>query len=161
MSNVDLRSIVGRLTPIARAELENAGGTAVKMTNFNVELEHWLIKLLERPSTDIGAILNHFGADQNRVLRDLVRAVGKLRTGSGRMPGLSPVLVNVTRDAWLIGSLAFGAQTIRSGHVLLAALEDETVGRSLRDAAPDLDKVKAEDLKGKFDEACAGSAEAQ
>jgi len=44
---VNLKSLVGKLNNICRRALEGAAGLCLSRTNFNVEIEHWLVKILE------------------------------------------------------------------------------------------------------------------
>ena len=57
MVAVDLKSLVGRLNDQCRRSLEAAAGLTLSRSNFNVEIEHWLMKLLEAPNTDLPIIL--------------------------------------------------------------------------------------------------------
>ena len=48
MADVNLKSLVAKLNPLCQRSLvEGAIGLCVSRTNYNVELEHWLMKLLE------------------------------------------------------------------------------------------------------------------
>ncbi|MGK4277492.1 Clp protease N-terminal domain-containing protein, partial [Escherichia coli] len=85
---------------------------------FNVEIEHWLLKLLEIPDGDLGKILPRYQVDIGRLTADLNRAVDRFKTGNGRAPGLSPNIVELASKAWLLGSIDLGATQVRSGHLL-------------------------------------------
>jgi type VI secretion system protein VasG len=84
MAHVDLKQLVNRLNSFSRDALEGAVGLCVSRTNYNVEIEHWLLKLLERPNTDFVVLLNQFGVDHSRLMRDLTRAIDGFRTGNSR-----------------------------------------------------------------------------
>ena len=47
MAAVDLKSLVGRLNEACRRALEAAAGLTLSRTHYNVEIEHWLLKLLD------------------------------------------------------------------------------------------------------------------
>jgi type VI secretion system protein VasG len=49
MPGVNLKSLVGKLNDTCRSALEAAAGLCLSRTNYNVEIEHWLLKLLEKP----------------------------------------------------------------------------------------------------------------
>ena len=57
MASVDLKSLVGKLNEPCRRALEAAAGLTLSRTHYNVEIEHWLIKLLEAGGTDLDRIL--------------------------------------------------------------------------------------------------------
>ena len=54
-----------------------------------------------------GAAQNY--VDTSRLLRDLTRAIDRFKTGNSRAPSLSPNLVALAREAWVVGSLEYGA----------------------------------------------------
>src|SRR4030095_12388027 len=109
MAHVDLRQLVGKLNTSTRAALEAAVALCVTRTNYNVEIEHWLLKLLDQSNTDFVVLLRQCRVDQSRLAADLTRAIDALPTGSSRPPGLSPDIVALIREAWLIGSIDYAA----------------------------------------------------
>ena len=66
MVPIDLKSLVGRLSAIGRRQLEAAAGLTLSRSHYNVEIEHWLVKLIEASDTDVSAILRHFEIDAGR-----------------------------------------------------------------------------------------------
>lgn len=87
MAAIDLKLLVGRLNEQCRRALEAAAGLTLSRSHYNVEIEHWLLKLIESGDTDIPAILRHCEIDPGRVLADLNRSLDRLRTGNARAPG--------------------------------------------------------------------------
>ncbi|MCE7959051.1 MAG: type VI secretion system ATPase TssH, partial [Acidobacteria bacterium ACB2] len=157
--SVNLKSLIGRLNDTSRAALEGAAGLCLSRTNYDVEVEHVLLKLLETPDTDLLKILRRFEIDASRLARDVTRALDRLKTGNARTPGLSPRLPKWIEKAWLVASIEFGAGKVRSGHLLLAALLDDDLGRLLRDVSKDLGGISAEALQKEFAKVVSGSAE--
>ena len=88
MATVNLKELVGRLNDTCRRGLEGAAGLCLSRTNYNVEIEHWLLKLLETPNTDLAAILRAFEAESSRLIADLTRDVDRLKTGNARPPAI-------------------------------------------------------------------------
>ena len=58
-----------------------------------------------------------------------------MKTGNARAPSLSPEIVEMVKQAWLVASLEQGATRVRSGHLLWALLADETLSRRAKDAS--------------------------
>jgi len=160
MAAVDLKSLVGRLDAPCRSALEEAAALAVTRTHFNIEIEHWLAKLIGIPNGDAGPILDRFGIDRSRLEADLTRTLDGFKTGNTRAPSLSPTLVSLARDAWLTASLEFGAARIRSGHVLLALVSDQQLALAAREASPQLARLQPEALKAEFHSLTGKSVEA-
>ena len=118
------KSLVGRLNSICRNSLEDAGRIGIARTNYDVENEHWVSSLMNQSNTDMPLIIANYGISLEAFHQDLLQVLNRLKTGNTRTPGLSPHLVSLLRDAWLVASLDFGASAIRSGHVLYAILKD-------------------------------------
>ncbi|CAN5126902.1 type VI secretion system ATPase TssH [soil metagenome] len=131
---MDLRALIARLDPFCRETLEAAAGLTLTRTHYNVEIEHWLLKLVEQRS-DITLILEHFEIDVGRFSSELNRTLDRMKTGNGRAPSLSPHLVKLVREAWLFASLEEHVGSIRSGHLLAALLKDDELRQAWNDTA--------------------------
>jgi len=159
MVNVNLKSLIDKLNDTCRSSLESAAGLCLSRTNYNVEIEHWLSKLLDVPDGDVAAILRHYDLDPSRVTSGLMRAMDKLKTGNARPPALSPDVVQLARDAWLLASVEYGDSTIRSGYLLLALLGDDAGTRLLRDVFPDFKRLTADTLSAELPKILKNSSE--
>ncbi len=161
MAQVNVRALVGKLNPTCRRALEGAAGLCLSRTNYNVEIEHWLLKLLEASDTDLPPIFKHFDVDSSRVQRELTKSLDGLKTGNARAPELSLEVLDVTREAWTVASLEHGAARIRSGHLLAALLADRNLSARVRNASPELGKISAEKLSQGLAALTARSGEAE
>jgi type VI secretion system protein VasG len=160
MATTNLRILVGKLSNTCRKALESAAGLCLSRTNYNVEIEHWFLKLLEPVDSDLSVIVRQAGLDLARINRELTAAMDKFRTGNGRAPELSPEVIDLAREAWVIGTLNLTSSVIRSGHLLIAALDDRTLSLRLRNATPTLGQLESAKLLAAFADLTAGSAEA-
>ena len=160
MAALDLKSLIGRLDEHCRRTLEAAAGLTLSRTHYNVEIEHWLLKLLDGSGTDIAAILRHYEVDEGRLLTDIGRAMDKMKTGNGRAPGLSPEIVDLAKEGWLLASVEHGLTRVRSGHLVWALLADETLRRRAAEISGQLLRIPADQLKRDFFGVTAKSLEA-
>jgi len=156
---VDLRSLIGRLNDQTRNVVEAAAGLCLSRTHYDVEVEHFLLKLLDVPDADAVFILRHYGIDRSRLVKDITRALDRLKTGNARTPALSPTLVKMLAEAWMLGSLEFGDTAIRTGHVLLALATNDELRRMVVDSSQELAKLSAEKLRAEFPTIVRESAE--
>ena len=156
---VDLRSLIGKLNQETRNAVEAAAGLCLSRTHYNVELEHFLLKLLDQTDTDLSAILRHYEVNRSRLSEELTNALDRLKSGNARTPALSPQLVDALTRAWTLGSVDFGGNQVRSGYVVLAMLLDSDLHRVLGDASREMEKVEAEDLRKNFHSIVGGSVE--
>ena len=159
MVSVNLKSLVSKLNDPCRRTLEGAAGLCLSRTNYNVEIEHWLIKLLEESGTDLDPILKAFGVDHSRLVADLTRALDRLKTGNSRPPALSPDLVSLAREAWVLASIEFSAPLTRTGYVLAALLSDESLGRIARASSAEFEKITPATLIAELPSLIANSSE--
>jgi type VI secretion system protein VasG len=159
MGFTNLKALVGRLNATCRRGLEGAAGLCLSRTNYNVEIEHWLVKLLEPAETDRVRNLRHYDVDPGRVSRDLTRSLDRLKTGNARPPELSAEVLDLMREAWTLTSLEYGVYRIRSGYVLTALLKDRSLSARARSASAELAKVPGEQLQKDVPALVAGSTE--
>jgi len=157
---VDLQSLVGRLNAHCRSSLEGAVGLTLSRTHYNVEVEHWLSKLIEASDNDVAAILRHFEIDTGRLAADLTKVLDRMKTGNSRSPALTPNVVKWAREAWIFGSLQYGDTSIRSGYLLVSLLGDDSLSALARDASPQFARINAETLKSGLLKIVSGSSEA-
>ena len=141
MDHTSLKSLVGKLNDTCRRGLEAAAGLCLSRTNYNVEVEHWLMKLADASDGDLAAIFRRYEVDASRVARDLTKAIDRLKTGNARPPALSPHVVSLIKEAWMAASIDFGAPAVRSGHLLLALLASDTLGIPGRTASAEFEKI--------------------
>src|SRR5438309_10772491 len=85
------KSLVSKLNNTCRRALEGAAGLCLSNTHYNIEIEHWLIKLLEPAESDLPRIFRHY---------DVV-----LLPAFGGLPGASAGLRPATarRRTWSAG----------------------------------------------------------
>jgi type VI secretion system protein VasG len=157
--DVNLKSLIGKLNDTSRRALESAAGLCLSRTNYNVEVEHWLLKLLETTDTDLHRILRQYEIDVSRLERDLTRTVDGFKTGNSRSPALAPTIVDLVRKAWVLASVEYGESAVRSGHLLLALLGDPDLARLTRESGPALNKIDAASLHKNLRDLVAGSCE--
>jgi type VI secretion system protein VasG len=160
MATIDLKSLVGKLDEHCRRALEAAAGLTLSRSHYNVELEHWLLKLVDGNGTDLPLFLRHYDLDEGRFRTDLNASLDKMRTGNARAPGLSPDIIELAKQAWLLASVEQGLSKLRSGHLIWALLADETLARRARDISGQLLRLQPDALKRDFNAILGNSTEA-
>lgn len=157
--NINLKGLIGKLGDTSRRALEGAAGLCLSRTHYDVDIEHFLTKLMEMPNTDLQRIFRRYGIDHSRFSRDLTRVLDGLKTGNARTPSLSPRLPRLINEAWSLASIEYDANRVRSGHLLLALLNEPDFARMMREVSGEIHKISLEDLHAKFRDVVAGSAE--
>jgi len=147
MINIDLKSLVGKLNEPCRNALEGAAGLCLSRTHYNVEIEHWLLKLLEIPDSDLIAVLEKFEINIGNLVKHLNRELDQIKSGNSRAPALSPTIVDLAKNAWMLASIEYGHSRTTSAHLLAAFMLDEGLRRSSDIANGELKKIPPESLR--------------
>jgi len=157
--SLTLKYLIAKLNDTARRSLENAAGLCSSRSNYNVEIEHWLLKMLEVKDSDLPRLLKHYDIEPARLQRDLTAVVEKFKTGNSRVPSLSPKIMDLVREGWLVASVEFGAPAVRTGHLLLALLSNPDLATLTLATVPQLSRISAEALQKDMRDVTSGSAE--
>ncbi|MGZ3415718.1 MAG: AAA family ATPase, partial [Isosphaeraceae bacterium] len=120
MITVDIKSLLNRMNAYCTRSLEGAAGACVARTHYEVTVEHYLGRLLEEPQSDIPLLLRQLGVDPDALKRAVDQGLEALRTGNSGKPVFSPLLIEWLEEAWLVASIDFQEQQIRSGALLSA-----------------------------------------
>src|SRR3954452_25370557 len=99
---VDSGALIKTLNPTCLNALQYAAGLCLSRTNPSVEVEHWLVKLIELPDSDLSRIFRNFEVDISHLQRDLTRVIDGFRTGNQRTPTLSLKIDQLVRAAWIL-----------------------------------------------------------
>ncbi len=149
---IDLSELIRKLNPTCRRALEQAAGLCVGHTHYNVEVEHLLLHLLELPRSDFGRLLRYYDADPAAVTSELRLALETFKRGNSRTPVMSPQILQLLREAWMLSSVELGTAEIRSGAMLPALLDDEELRRAIVESCPSLAKIPRAPLREKLGE---------
>jgi type VI secretion system protein VasG len=159
VANANPKALVGKLNSMCRRALEGAAGMCLSRTNYNVEIEHWLMKLLEPANTDLTRLMKHYDVHPAQVNRELTRTLDQLKTGNARAPELSLEIMDLMREAWTLASLDYNSHRIRSGFLLAALLSERSLSARLRTSSPELAKIPVDRIQREVQAIIAGSVE--
>jgi type VI secretion system protein VasG len=156
---MNLKALIGKLNDTTRGTMEAAAGLCLSRTHYDIEIEHYLTKLLDASNSDAGPIFKHFEIDLSRFSGELARALDRLKSGNARTPALSPTLIRMLTEAWTIGSLDFGSAQVRTGFTILALASNDELARLMRDVSREFQKIQVESLRKDFLSIVAASSE--
>lgn len=159
MPKTNLKSLIAKLNDTCRSALEQAAGLCLSQTHYEVDVEHFFLKLLDSPDTDLHKILRHFEINESRLRSDLTQAMESFKTGNARNPALSPRIPKIIQDAWVIASVDYQAAAVRSGHIVLGILADDEVARMIINSSAAFKKISPETLSQNLYDLTAGSVE--
>jgi len=156
---LNLRSLIGKLNDATRSALEAAAGLCLSRTHYDIEIEHFLLKLLDSTDNDLAYICRNYEIDKSRLAGELTRSIDKFKSGNARTPALSPSLLKMLTEAWTLGSIDYGTGKVRSGLAVLALLTNEELSRMARDFSKELQKIQTDGLRKDFLQITAASQE--
>ncbi|WP_048437280.1 type VI secretion system ATPase TssH [Methylobacterium platani] len=137
MPTFDLHVVIGRLDPGLRRALERAVGLAVAREHGSVEIEHWLLALVEGDDP-FGALLQSLGSPPERVRAELTAALDRMRRSGSGAPSLSRGTLSWIEEGWLTASLRYGRDAVAPADLALALTTSTALRAAIREAAPSL-----------------------
>src|SRR5438477_2296966 len=157
--SVNLRALIAKLSPTTRGAVEAAAGLCLSRTHYDVEVEHYLVKLLDSTDSDFAFVLRHYAIDRSRLASDLAKSLDHLKTGNARTPAFSPHLARMLTGASTLGSVDYGAGQVRTGHTILALPAEDDLARMVKDVSREFTKIPVESLRKDLPAITAQSAE--
>ena len=157
MVTKDVKKLLEKLNDHTTRSLEAAAGFSISRTHYQVGVEHVLAKLLEDGNGDIPQIFNHFDVKSGKFWEALLKRLDTFKDGNTGRPSFSPVLMQLIESAWITASVHHNYIDIRSGAILEALLDSE----SLQTASyfEHLSVINRDELRQNFRDIVANSAE--
>ena len=138
-----------------------AATTAAKMAgNPYIDIVHVLNQILTLQDTDVHHILTAFGINPARLASDMTAALGKLPRGAGgSYVDFSERIVSLMEKSWKYASLMFFSPKIRTGHLMVALVKEESLRNYLYAVSREFEKIKPDALTDDFAKITAKSPE--
>jgi type VI secretion system protein VasG len=143
----EIRALVRKLNPICERALQTAAGLSRNQGNYLLDVEHFLLKLLDLPATDVEQICGAFGVEIEQLHRQLTLSIERFDRGRDVLPGFSSRLVRLLAEAWHFSTIQLESSLIRSGGVIFALLEDDSLRETIHESCPVLARVARETLR--------------
>ncbi|MRW85734.1 type VI secretion system ATPase TssH [Pseudoduganella sp. FT26W] len=157
--NLNLKTLIGKLNDTTRLAATRAASICVALGQYEVEVEHLLLALLEQEHCDVSLIARHCGVNVAALEADLHKEISQFKIGSTRTPVFSHHLPLLLEHAWLIASLATPPAQIRSAHLLVALLTESELEQLAHRASPQFAKIPIDEVKHKLEKYTHGSQE--
>ncbi|OQW89647.1 MAG: hypothetical protein BWK78_07495 [Thiotrichaceae bacterium IS1] len=159
--SIELKPLMAKLNSSCRKAFEGAAELCVAQTHYSVEIEHFLLKLLEQSDSDVQSILRYYEVSQAKLRTELTKTIEKFKRGNDRTPSLSLYILALLCEAWLTFSLQFESNQIRSGAMLLAIIDYEMLRGTFIESLPALLKIPRDALRQNLRELVKRTGEAQ
>jgi type VI secretion system protein VasG len=159
MADISLEAVAGKLNRVGYEAFFKALRQAKGAGNRNVELAHWLAHILQSERTDIGLTADHFKLDRGKLMTDVTAVVNGFRKNETEMPAVSNTVMDLLDRGWHYATLFFGETQIRTGHLLVGALQSRELARAFTNVSPEFAKVSIDVLTAEYRKIWAGSEE--
>ncbi len=155
----NLKSLIDKLNLTCRRAAEQAASLCVSHNNFEVDIEHLFLSLLENAESDVYLICKYFNVNIEQLTENLNSHLLTLKTGNNRTPVFSHLLPKIFQQAWLLSSLENNASPIRSAYLLLALLTENELYQISMQMSPLFLRFPIDELKHKISEITASFPE--
>ncbi|OAI16849.1 MULTISPECIES: type VI secretion system ATPase TssH [Methylomonas] len=159
MAEISRVKLFGKLNKVCYKAVESATVFCKLRGNPYVELVHWLSQLLQLPDSDIHRLLKHYGLDGSVIAKEVTAALDKLPRGSTAISDFSPHIEDSVERGWVYGTLLYGENQVRSGHLLIGMLKTKALRNELIGISREFDKLKPDTVTDEFPKITAGSPE--
>ena len=157
--SVNSRALIGQIEQAHTRRVDAAAGLCLSRTNYDVEVEHYLMKLLETDDTDAEKILHHFGVNTSRVSADLARSLDRMKRGNGSRPSIGPAVWKMLTEAWTDRFHRFRRRSYPHRTYAGRAGVERRVAAQFQDVSKEFEKIQPEALRKEFASIVGGSAE--
>ncbi|MGA2501895.1 MAG: AAA family ATPase, partial [Tepidisphaeraceae bacterium] len=159
MADIQKAALFGKLDSLAYKAIEAATTFCKLRGNPYVELVHWINQIMQLQDSDVQHIVRAFNLNPSRLATDLQVSLDKLPRGATSIQGFSPQLEETIKEAWLYSTLMFNELKVRTGHVIVAMLQNRPLKAQLIDISREFEKVKIEQLTDDFSRITSASIE--
>ncbi len=159
MADISLEAVAGKLNRVGYEAFFKALRQAKGAGNRNVELAHWLVHILQGDRSDIALTADHFKLDRGKLMTDVTAVVSGFRKNETEMPAVSNTVMDLLDRGWHYATLFFGETQIRTGHILVGALQSRELTRALTNVSQEFSKISVDVLTAEHRKIWASSDE--
>jgi len=124
-------------------------------------LELLVDQLVRGDNVDFSYIIDHFHLSRETLAQNMESALKRTKPESGHFTGFESSVLKTLRESWFYTSVVFSEGQIRSGHILLALLENDSFKKRLNACSREFEKINSEDLINDYRVITDGSVETQ
>ena len=159
MSEISRVALFGKLNDICYRGIESATVFCKMRGNPYVELAHWLHQILQLQDSDLHQVIKQFNIDPARLVKDFTDSLDSLPRGSTSISDLSQHVEDAVERGWVFGTLMFGENQVRSGHLIVGILKTKNLHNALLNISKEFEKIKLDTLTERFAEIVGSSPE--
>ena len=159
MADISIEAVAGKLNRVGYEAFFKALRQAKGAGNRNVELAHWLTHILQGERSDMSLTADHFKLDRSKLMTDVTAVVNGFRKNETEMPAVSNTVMDLLDRGWHYATLFFGETQIRTGHLLVGALQSRELTRAFTNVSKEFGKISVDLLTAEYRKIWATSEE--
>jgi len=159
MADISIEAVAGKLNRVGYEAFFKALRQAKGAGNRNVELAHWLTHVLQGERSDMSLTADHFKLDRGKLMTDVTAVVNGFRKNETEMPAVSNTVMDLLDRGWHYATLFFGETQIRTGHLLVGALQSRELTRAFTNVSKEFGKISVDLLTAEYRKIWATSEE--
>ncbi|MGO7077332.1 type VI secretion system ATPase TssH [Rhizobium johnstonii] len=157
MSHIDLNRLIRTLEPNLRVGLETAASLAVRHQHAVVDIAHWLRSLLD--IAGFSAVFEELELSSEMLRMELDAAIADIPREDGASLALSPNLLALGRESFLVASLQCGRNVVLLADLLAALINEPALRAVTRGIAPSMRNLDRAMLDSLLETAAPGASE--
>ncbi len=159
MAEMSRAALFGKLGLLAYRSVESATALSKARGHARVELAHWLHQIFQHDDSDLQRIAAFANVDDAALTRELASALVRLPRREGQPFDLSADVLDAAERGWIHASLTYGAQQVRTGHLLMGIVATPSLRRALTACAPTLAHLDEQTCARAFEAIAANGCE--
>ncbi len=157
MSQIQLSNLVAKLDANLRAALEQAAGAAMNQKSPVIEIEHWLLEIIQCNDPVVIEFITQQKIDQARLIAELTMRLEGINRSAQSQPSVSKNLSDLIEAAWMQASVNFNHAQLVALHLILTLLQPDSFGIK-KLSLKSLQQVSLEALHGQISKLKIGGA---
>jgi len=148
---MEFDQLIKNMSEECRDLFEKSVATASSRSHYSIDVEHWLSEAIDGQTQEINVVLDHFTIKKEKLRSDVIDALELLKTGNDGFPKISPDIVRLLFEAWMLASTQYSSLTIRPIHILLAITENPNLRLLALKISTEFKKISADDFREQCD----------
>ncbi len=147
MTTNHIAQLINKLNEHTKRALGVATNDCAQDHCYQVEIEHWLLCLINDEYNDMKIKLASCGINVDLLIQDINQRCQTFKKGNTQLPTLSPILLNVIESAWSIASIEHQQNIITPLHIIAALFSPDHWGCIAERLSNELSKLDRAMLK--------------
>ena len=97
----NLKILIKKLSNHARVALEKSANSCINQQNYEIEIEHFFLELLEQQEpNDLHLLVEKYKISHDFLVKDLQLSLSQLPKGNTRTPIFAQSIIRLLEQAW-------------------------------------------------------------